>query len=308
VTAPSASRPSVALGALLIVLAFACVAIMSALAKGAGNVPAPVLAFFQSLISLALLSPWALRGGIRSLATRRLPLHLLRAGAGLLSQVLMFVAVKKMPLVNAVLLANSAPLFIPLVSRVWLKKAVRAPVLAGLGIGFVGVVLVLRPGLALFTNPVALIALAAAVCSAFALVSVNQLSQTAPAPRVLFYYFLVSTLASLPFAMRAWVAPTSIEWGFLGGIGLMMAASQVLILQAYRHATASRIAAFNYAVVIFSGLIGWVVWKDAPGWLSLVGVLLVTAGGIVSTVFGGRRSTGHLGWLGFSNHSPEVTA
>jgi drug/metabolite transporter (DMT)-like permease len=292
----------------LIVLAFAFVAVMSALAKGASNVPAPVLAFFQSVISLALLSPWALRGGIRLLATTRLPLHLLRAGAGLLSQVLMFVAVKNMPLVNAVLLANSAPLFIPLVSRVWFKKAVRAPVLGGLGVGFVGVVLVLRPSLVLFTNPVALIALAAALCSAFALVSVNQLSETEPAPRVLFYYFLVSTLASLPFAMWRWVAPTSIEWGLLGGIGLMMAASQVLILQAYRHATASRIAAFNYAVVIFSGLIGWVVWKDAPGWLSLVGVLLVTAGGIVSTVFGGSRSTGHLGWLGFSNHSPEVTA
>jgi drug/metabolite transporter (DMT)-like permease len=220
----------------------------------------------------------------------------------------MFVAVKKMPLVNAVLLANSAPLFIPLVGRVWLKKAVRAPVLAGLGVGFVGVVLVLRPGLALFTNPVALIALAAALCSAFALVSVNQLSETEPAPRVLFYYFFVSTLASLPFAMRAWVAPTSIQWVFLGGIGLMMAVSQVLILEAYRHATASRIAAFNYTVVIFSGLIGWVVWKDAPGWLSLVGVLLVTTGGILSTVFGGPRAVGHLGWLGFSNHSPAVTA
>jgi drug/metabolite transporter (DMT)-like permease len=308
VTAPPASRHSVALGAFLIVLAFACVAVMSALAKAAGSVPAAVLALFQSAISLALLSPWALRGGIRSLATGRLALHLLRAGAGLLSQVLMFVAVKKMPLINAVLLANSAPLFIPLVSRVWLKKAIRGPVLAGLGIGFVGVVLVMRPSLALFTNPVALIALAAAVCSALALVLVNQLSETEAAPRVLFYYFLVSTLASLPFAMGAWVAPTGIEWGLLGGIGLMMAASQVLILQAYRHATASRIAAFNYTVVIFSGLIGWAVWKDAPGWLSLVGVLLVTAGGILSTVFGGRRSTGHLGWLGFSNHSPEVTA
>jgi drug/metabolite transporter (DMT)-like permease len=306
--APPASRPAVALGAFLIVCAFACVAVMSALAKGAGSVPASVLAFFQSAIPLVLLSPWALRGGIRTLTTKRIPLHLLRAGAGLLSQVLMFVAVKKMPLVNAVLLANSAPLFIPLVSRVWLKKPVRAPVLAGLGVGCVGVVLVLRPSLALLTNPVALITLAAAVCSAFALVSVNRLSETEPAPRVLFYYFLVSTLASLPFAMLAWVAPTSIDWAFLGGIGLMMAASQVLILQAYRHATASRIAAFNYAVVVFSGLIGWAVWKDAPGWLSLVGVLLVTTGGILSTVFGGPRSTGHLGWLGFANHSRAVTA
>jgi drug/metabolite transporter (DMT)-like permease len=298
----------VALGAFLIVLAFACVAVMSALAKSAGGVSTAVLAFFQSSISLALLAPWALRAGVGTLKTRRLPLHLLRAVAGVLSQALMFVAVKKMPLVNAVLLANSAPLFIPLITWVWLRKPVRATVLVSLAIGFAGVVLILRPGLALLANPVAFVAIAAAVCSAFALVSVNQLSETEPAPRVLFYYFLISSAGAAPFALWKWVAPTGIEWVLLGGIGLTMTASQVLILAAYRRASPGRIASFNYSVVVFSGLIGWVVWKNTPNWLSLVGVLLVTAGGILSTVLGGRRSVGHMGWLGYSNHSLQEPA
>ncbi len=281
---------------------------MSALAKGAHGVSTPVLAFFQSSISLAFLAPWTLRKGLETLKTRRLPLHLLRAVAGVLSQVLMFVAVKMMQLVNAVLLAISAPLFIPLVTLVWIKKPVGAAVLVSLAVGFAGVVLILRPGLALLANPVAFVAVAAAVCSAFALVSVNQLSETEPAPRVLLYYFLISSAAAAPFALWKWAAPTGIEWAFLGGIGITMTASQALIIAAYRQASPGRIASFNYSVVVFSGLIGWAIWNNTPHWLSLVGVFLVTAGGILSTVLGGRRSVGHMGWLGYANHSHQEPA
>jgi len=296
-------KPSVALGALLIVLAFACVAVMSAFGKGASGVPTGTLVFFQNFISLVLFLPWALRGGLAELKTSRVGLHVLRAVAGLLSQVLMFVAVKRMPLVNAVLLSNSAPLFIPLVTWAWLKQRVGGMVWASLGIGFAGVALILHPGVELLTNPVALVAIAAALFSAFALVSVNQLSKTEPARRILFYYFLFSSAAAAPFAIWKWKAPTPQEWLFLGGIGLMMSMSQMLIILAYQRATATQIAPFNYSVVIFSGLIGWMVWSNTPGVLALAGVLLVTAGGVLSTRFSGPESLGHLGWLGYRSHA-----
>jgi drug/metabolite transporter (DMT)-like permease len=296
------STPSVALGDLLIVLAFACVAVMSAFGKAAKEVPTGILVLFQNFISLLLFTPWALGKGVSELRTSRTWLHILRAAAGLFSQVLMFVAVKRMPLVSAVLLSNSAPLFIPLVTWVWLKERIGGMVWVSLLIGFAGVILILKPGLALLSDPIALIAISAAVFSALALVAVNQLSTTEPSRRILFYYFLYSSAAATPFAVLKWRNPTDREWLLLGGIGLMMAASQLLIILAYKHATAGRIAPFNYTVVIFSGLIGWVVWNNTPDLLSLVGVLLVTAGGVLSTKFGGPNSSGHLGWLGYWNH------
>jgi drug/metabolite transporter (DMT)-like permease len=125
---------------------------------------------------------------------------------------------------------------------------------------------------------------------------------------VLFYYFALSSLASAPFALWTFRPLAHADWALLGGIGLLMAASQVLILEAYRRAPPVRIAPFNYSVVVFSGLIGWLVWKNTPGWLSLVGVLLVAAGGVLSTVFGGRNSIGHLNWLGVWNHATQETA
>jgi drug/metabolite transporter (DMT)-like permease len=290
------------LGALLIVLAFACVAVMSAFGKAAKGVPTGILVLFQNFISLVLFTPWVLGKGISELRTSRTWLHIVRAIAGLLSQVLMFVAVKKMPLVNAVLLSNSAPLFIPLVTWAWLKERIGGMVWMSLFVGFAGVILILKPGLALLSDPIALIAISAAVFSALALVAVNRLSNTEPPRRILFYYFLYSSAAAAPFALLNWRTPTYREWLFLGGIGLMMAVSQLLIILAYKHASAGRIAPFNYTVVIFSGLIGWVVWNNAPDLFSLAGVLLVTAGGVLSTEFGGPNSSGHLGWLGYWNH------
>ena len=296
-------QPSVAMGVVLITAAFACVAIMSAFGKGATAVATGTLVFFQNFISLVLFAPWALRGGFGELRSSRIALHILRAAAGLLSQVLMFVAVKKLPLVNAVLLANSAPLFIPLVTWVWLRKRINGMVWVGVFTGFGGVVLILRPSMALLKNPYALLAISAALFSAFALVSVNQLSKTEPPRRILFYYFLFSSVAAAPFSIAEWQAPTKEEWLFLGGIGVMMALSQLLIILAYQRATASSIAPFNYTVVIFSGLIGWMVWHNRPDLLSLAGVLLVTAGGVLSTRFSGPESLGHLGWLGYRSHA-----
>lgn len=303
-------KQSVSLGVLLITLAFACVAVMSAFGKAASGVSTGTMVFFQNFISLILFGPWALRRGFGELKTSRIALHILRAAAGMLSQVLMFAAVRKMPLVNAVLLSNSAPLFIPLVTWVWLKQRIDGTVWISLGIGFAGVVLILRPGLALLANPVALVAIGAASFSAFALVSVNQLSKTEPARRILFYYFLFSSVAAAPFALLEWKAPTAVEWLFLGGIGLTMAMSQMLIVLAYQRATPTRIAPFNYTVVVFSGLIGWIVWHNTPGWLALAGVLLVTAGGILSTKFSGPDSSGHFGWVGYWAHwrAHEATA
>ncbi len=294
-------KPSVMIGVLLIVLAFLCVAVMSAFAKAATGIATSTLVFFQNAIALLLFAPWAVSRGFSPLKTNRIWLHILRGLAGLLSQALMFAAVKKMPLMNAVLLTNSAPLFIPLIAWVWLKEKVGMVVWASLFIGFVGILLILKPGVQMLADPTALIAISAALFSAFALVAVNQLSRDEPVKRILFYYFLISSVATAPFALLFWKAPSLKEWLYLAGIGILMAAAQLLIILAYQHATATSIAPFNYCVVIFSGLIGWFVWKNEPTLLSLLGVILVTAGGVLSTKFGGPNSRGHLGWIGHWN-------
>jgi drug/metabolite transporter (DMT)-like permease len=294
------------LGILLIVAAFFCVAVMSAFGKAASGVSTATISFFQSFISLLLFLPWTLRHGLADLRTNQLPLHIARALSGLLSQVLYFWAVREMSLIDAVLLVNAAPLFIPIVALVWNRTPITMAVGLSLLVGFVGVVLIIKPGEELLTNPSALIALSAALFSAIALVSVNKLSGQNQPDTILFYYFFIASVATLPFAIAGWSEPTKVEWGYLVGVGVFMALAQLLIILAYQHATASQIAPFNYSVVIFSGLIGWIVWQEPLGWISGVGIVLVCAGGILSILLAqdARRSHGMLPVHGHGHTKP----
>jgi drug/metabolite transporter (DMT)-like permease len=180
-----------------------------------------------------------------------------------------------------------------------LRERITRGVWLSLLVGFAGVMLILHPSPEIWREPSALIALSAAVFSAIALVTINCLARTETTNQILFFYFFFSSLVTLPFALASWRALTRNDFLCLLAIGALMAIAQLLFLLAYHHASASRIAPFNYSVVVFSGVLGWIIWKDLPGWASLFGVILVSAGGILSTRLGQpSASGGHAGWTG----------
>jgi drug/metabolite transporter (DMT)-like permease len=150
-----------ALGIVLITSAFLCAAIMSALSKEGAGIPAWLILFLQYAISFIIFVPAALSQRIVRLKTEHLALQIFRSVAGSVCQLLFFVAVRSIPLLVAVLLSNAAPLFIPIVVYIWFRKAVQPLVWISLLIGLFGIVLIIRPGPAMFHNPAALIALAA---------------------------------------------------------------------------------------------------------------------------------------------------
>jgi drug/metabolite transporter (DMT)-like permease len=285
----SSSTGRLGLGILLTVLAFLSVAIMSAFGKAAAPfVSSGVLVFFQNSISLVLLLPWVLRGGSANFTTSHLGLHVVRGVTGMLSQYFMFVALNYIPLVDAVLLVNAAPLFIPLITWIWLKQTISGKMWMSLIIGFIGIVLILQPGASVFSwaTPLAIVA---GVFSAIALVTVGRLNLTEPSARILFYYFLISSILTTPLVIIRWSPPEPKAWMYLIGIGVTMAIAQFLLIVAYEYASPSHVAPFNYSVVIFSGLIGWAVWNEIPNALSWVGTLLVCAGGILSVIHHHKR-------------------
>ena len=186
-----ASKPAhkLALGIVLITSAFLCAAIMSALSKKAAGIPALLILFLQYAISFIIFVPAALSQRIVRLKTGHLALQIFRSVAGSVCQLLFFIAVRSIPLLVAVLLSNAAPLFIPIVVYIWFRKAVQPLVWISLLIGLFGIVLIIRPGPAMFHTPAALIALAAGLFSALALVATNRLAETEPPTRILVYNF-----------------------------------------------------------------------------------------------------------------------
>ncbi|MCW2513956.1 MAG: protein of unknown function transrane [Mycobacterium sp.] len=288
-TIGSGRRPeNLTVGALLTTAAFFCVAIVGALAKVSGGYTSTgVLLLFQNAVCLLFIVPVVMRGGWRSMRTHRFGLHLLRAVTGTACWYALFFAITEIPLANATLLTYSAPLWMPLVAWIVTRQRVATATWIGAGMGFVGVVLVLRPqghGFALGEFA----ALAGAIFLAVAMMSVRWLGATEPVIRILFYYFLLSTVLAVPIALFDWRPIPPAAWTWLIGIGFAQLLSQVLIVLAYRYASAEKVGPCIYSVIVFTALIDWIVWNHPPTLLAYFGMALVIGGGLLAVRARGR--------------------
>jgi drug/metabolite transporter (DMT)-like permease len=262
------------LSALLFAVMGACVKLAAAELSNA------MVVFLRNGLALVVLLPWALRPAAPALETRRLGGHLVRGVAGLLAMYCFFFAIARLRLADAVLLNYSLPLFMPFIERLWLGEPLSARLWPPIGLGFLGLVIILRPGLGVF-DPVALVALLAAVLAALAQVAVRTLTRDEPVTRIVLYFSLISTLGSLPAALLDWRWPGTELYGVLATLGVSATLAQLAMTRAYGLAAAARVGPFVYAAVVFAGLLDWLVWSKLPDLPFLAGALLVCAAGVL---------------------------
>ena len=285
-------RPeNLVLGACLTTAAFFCVALVGVLAKVSGRYASTgMLLLFQNAICLLFVIPVVARAGWSSMRTTKIGLHLLRAGAGTACWYALFFAIGRIPLANATLLTYSAPLWMPLIAWAVTRHRVATATWVGAVVGFAGVALVLQPqGHRVDVGEVA--AFAGAIFLAVAMMSVRWLGATEPILRVLFYFFALSTLLSVPVAMLDWRPVAPAAWGWLIGLGLVQLSSQILIVLAYRYAPAEKLGPFIYSVIVFTAIADWLVWDRPPTLVTYGGMALVIGGGLIA-MFARRRAIG----------------
>lgn len=267
-------------GAVLTTAAFFCVALVGTLAKVAGDYTSTgVLLLFQNAIGVLFILPVVARAGGQLLRTDRFGLHVLRAATGTACWYALFFAITQIPLANATLLTYSAPLWMPLIAWAVTRQRVAVPTWLGAGIGFVGILMVLQPQGHGFSAG-ELSALAGALMLAVAMMSVRWLGATEPVLRILFYYFLLSTVLSVPIAIADWQPVPSAGWPWLAGLGFAQLFSQTLIVLAYRYASAEKLGPFIYTVIVFTAVIDWIVWDHRPTVSTYIGMALVVGGGL----------------------------
>lgn len=293
---------SLSRGIALIVAGFFCSAAMGAITKSLHQVSPLLMLFFQYAIAFLCFIPSGMRLGPHAMRTQHLGLQVFRSIAGSACQLLFFFSLRSLPLLDASLLSNSAPLFIPVVVWLWIRKPVSLQVAFSLLIGLAGVVLAIHPGPQLVHDPAALVALGSGVLSAIALVATNRLAETDPPSRTLLYNFGISSLLLVPVAAKVWMPLSGRAWLMLVSIGVLYALTQWFIILAYRYASATELSPFNYSVVVFSGILGWIFFGNVPGLSAVAGTCLICIGGILSIHTGhpeGRGSwfgVGHWHW------------
>ncbi|PYQ20972.1 MAG: EamA family transporter [Acidobacteria bacterium] len=248
-------------GALFMLASAALFAAMGAGVKlAARELPNAMVVFFRNGVGLAVLLPLLLRKGLRGLHTRDVPGHIVRGLSGLASMYCFFYAIAHLRLADAVLLNQSVPLFIPLVGSLWLGERFPARLWGVIGLGFAGILLILKPGTGLFT-PVSLVGVASAVLAAVAQVGIRRLTRTEPVTRIVFYFGLIGSVVSAVPAALAWRDPSPALWGVLLTMGALATAGQLALTRAYGHAPAAQVGPFIYVGPVFAGLLDWWIWE-----------------------------------------------
>jgi drug/metabolite transporter (DMT)-like permease len=244
------------------------------------SLPNAMLVFARSALGLIALLPWLVRLGPRNLATSHFREHVVRSLAGLGAMYCFFYAIAHLRLADAVLLNYSLPLFMPFVESVWLREPFPRRLWWGVGLGFLGVVVILRPGPGIF-QPAAVAGLAAALFAAVAQVGVRQLTRSEPSSRIVFYFGVISTAVSALPLVREWRTPAPPLWLTLIALGVLATAGQLLLTEAYAFAPAARVGPFIYTSVVFAGLFDWWLFGKPPDRFTLVGAVLIAAAGVV---------------------------
>lgn len=238
------------------------------------------LVFLRSTFSAALILAIALsRGQFAQLHTRRFGWHIVRSILMTGSMLAFFHALRFIPLADIIIFAFASPLLVTALSSPVLGEPVGPWRWGAVIVGFVGVLVVLRPGTG-SVHPAAIYALFGVACYAGLGLTARKLSDTETTLSLSLYAFGVPWLVAGFMGTASWVSPGAVDWlvfiacGVFGGLGI------VFISAAYQRAPVAIIVPFEYTALIWAVAAGFVFWGEIPDIYAWLGAAIITASGL----------------------------
>lgn len=267
--------PSIVVGALLMFCVSALMAFDTVIARLLVADLHPLeIVFFRTLFSLIFMAPWIWRGGIAQFATKHPLVHLGRAIGKLAALGAFFYAVSVMALADLTAVMFSMPLFATLGAWMFLGEKMRALRLAATALGFVGVLIIIRPG-GDTMGVGAVLAVGAALCIAGIGLAVKYLSKEEKSQTIVYWNVLLLTPMALVASIPVWVWPSwsSLGWlvlqGLLGGIG------PLCFSKALRFGDASTLMPFDFLRLPIIAMIGFLAFAEVPEVWTWVGAAVI---------------------------------
>ena len=263
-------------------LATAMFAIVAAMAKIAVNEYHVLqILFFRQIVVFSSCIPSVLKTFPEGLKTKHPGLHTARLTGAFIALSCSIWAVALLPLTTAITLGFAQVFFIAILASVFLKEHVGVHRLVAVIVGFVGVIIVMRPGVAGLADTHALIPLFGALGAGVAVVAVRKLTHTESTATLLIYQALfVGALAGVPL-IWLWVTPDSKGLLFLLAMGILATIGQWMGVKALRLGEASVIANVNYMQLIYAAILGFVLFNEIPDIYTMIGAATI----IVSSIY-----------------------
>ncbi len=256
---------------------------------GSQHFSALELVFYRSLTGLLFIAGMARYSGV-SLGTCNIRMHLGRGIAGLSALGLYFYAMTRLPLATATTLNYTSPMFLTLITILWQREKVRPALVAAILLGFVGVILLLKPAVSASQLPIGLLGLMSGCLSAIAYLNIKQLAAAGePDSRVVFYFSTISTLVAgiLIPALDEFHAVSLRGAGLLLALGACATIAQLCMTRAYRTGRTLVVGGFAYSTIVFSALNGWLFLGEVLAWSSWLGMAIIIGAGLLAV----RHST-----------------
>ena len=240
------------------------------------------IVFFRNAVGLLVLMPMVLANpGL--IVWRRWKLHATRGTSGFIATMGTFYAVANAPLTIALSINYTAPLFATLGAVLFLGERIRARRVIGLAAGFVGMLIVVRPG-AMPLTPGVLAAFISAVSTAFAVIAIRRLVGSDDPRAVAVWSFIFNLLPSLAIALFVWRTPTLAVWPLLIGIGVAAAIGQLTLSRAFTLGEASMLLPFDFVRFGLVTLAGITLFSERYDVFTLAGGSLILASTIYLAV------------------------
>jgi drug/metabolite transporter (DMT)-like permease len=270
-----------ATGILLMTAAMVSIPLVDGIAKYLTAAHSPLFVGWAryAVAGLIVLPIAFLRNGRRIFPTERRASHLLRTFFLVLSMTLYFLALARIPLATAISAFFIGPIIAVVLSIFVLKERMTWPKIASLTLGFIGAIIILRPGAAL--NPGILLAFGAGLCFGLYLIATRWASQSSDPIKTLAFQCVIGTLLLTPQAIATWTTPQWSEFGFFLCLGLFSAFSHMMSIAAFRFAEASLLAPLVYLELIGAALIGYYAFGEIPDAYTIIGAGFIIAAGLI---------------------------
>ncbi len=275
------ARGGALVGIGLMITAMMVLPFLDVIAKYLGRQGVPVMQivwarlFFGAVMTL----PFALKlAGVRGLVPNMPAMHVVRASLMIAATGFFFAALHYLSIADTLAIFFVQPLIVTMLSPVVLGEKVGIRRWLAVIVGFVGTLIIIRPGLQEL-NPGVVLALGAGASLAIYLLLTRKIAGSAPAMVTTFYTSLVGAVIMSVIVLFVWQPPTAAQWGFFILLSAIANGGHYLIIRAYDHAEASLLAPLAYTEMIMATVAGWYFFGDFPDvWTFVgVGILIVCA-------------------------------
>lgn len=242
------------------------------------------MVFFRNLFSVIIALPWAYKIGFKNIKTTRWSLYIYRTISGVIAMSMLFYSISIIPLTDAIALTFVVPISSTILAIIFLKEKVDMYRWMAIGIGFIGVLFILRPGGDSF-HYASLFVLVTAICWSVSNILVKKLTNTDDAKTIVFIAMVMMTPFSLPLAIPSWQEPTFTEILWLIALGWTSNQAQISMAHAYSKSDINVVLPFDFSRLVFITIFAYVFFSEVIDKWTAIGAIII----FTSSVYVARK-------------------